>query len=128
MTKSLILLLALCSTGCITTGEPPFIHAESTRLTADDAVDCVIRKLATGDYLLTNVDRGSHLLKARRQWRGGQFGVRDFVDVLTITAFEDEQRRTILRVAVTTTVDSKPVEPSERGVAAAKALVRSCAQ
>ena len=109
-------------------GDPPFIYAESTRLTAEEAVDCAIRKLSTGDYLLTNVDRGSHFLKAQRQWRGGQFGVRDFVDVLTVTVFEDEQRRTVLRVAVTTTVDNKPDEPSERGATAAKALVRACVQ
>ena len=107
-------------------GEPPFIHAAPTALVVDAAYDCVLRTLNTGDYLLLDVNRESALVKAQAQWRGGQFGVRDFVDQFTISVFLDAQNRTIIRAAVVTTVDAKPDEPSERGIAAATDIVNTC--
>ena len=107
-------------------GEPPFVHAAPTALDTTAAFDCVVRTLNSGGYLVLDANRESGFVKAQAQWRGGQFGVRDFIDQVTTTVFTDDQQRTIVRAAVATSVDNKPDEPSERGIAGAKAVVAAC--
>jgi hypothetical protein len=107
-------------------GEPPFIHSAPTTLSPGAAFDCVVRTLNRGDYLVLDANRDSGFIKAQAQRRGGQFHVQDVIDQVTVTVYADEQNRTIVRAAVATTVDNKPDEPSERGIAATTAVVDAC--
>lgn len=119
-------MLAMTVSGCTTMGDPPFVYSKQTSSDTKTAYDCIARTLAQDGSLTLDANRDAGFLKAQTQWRGGQFGVRDFVDQLTITVFTDDQNRTVIRAAVATSVDSKPDEPSQRGKAWGTAVVDAC--
>ena len=128
--KDYVLRIACVSAAliaCTTMGEPPYSESRITTLSSQAAVDCIVRSLNQAEYLVLDANRDASFIRGQRQWRGGQFGVRDFVDHATFTVFTDAEGQTVVKLALATTVDNKPDEPSERGIKEAVAVLGSCA-